>query len=103
MNKTLSLLTICRKAGKLVLGMDPVKDCCRNGEARCVLVAEDVSAKSQKEIMFAAGQELVKVYRLDATIDDVWSCLGKKAGILAVTDNGFYKKLSTMLSRIDKE
>lgn len=103
MNKTLSLLTICAKAGKLKLGMDPVKDVCRSGEACCVLVAQDISPKSLKEVKFFCRQENVKMFSLDATIDDVWSSLGKKAGIIGVLDRGFTKKLSTMLKPIDNE
>lgn len=97
MNKTLGLLSICRKAGKLTLGMDPVKDSMRNGSALCVLVAQDTSEKSRKEILFFAQQDEVPVYSLDATIEDVWASLGRKAGIISVSDSGFTKKLKTML------
>lgn len=103
MNKTLSLLTICAKAGKLKLGMDPVKDVCRSHEASCVLVASDVSPKSLKEVKFFCRQENIKIFALDATIGDVWGSLGKKAGIIGILDRGFTKKLSTMLTIIDNE
>lgn len=103
MNRTLNLLTICRKAGKLVLGMDAVKDSCRNKEAKCVLVAVDVSEKSKKEILYVTERENIKALELDATIDDVWACLGRKAGIISVIDSGFSKKLLTMLKPLIKE
>jgi len=103
MNKTLSLLTICRKAGKLELGMDPVKDVCNSRKACCVLVAKDISLKSLKEIKYVCKREDIKIFTLDATIDDVWGCLGKRAGILGVVDKGFAKKLSTMLEPVINE
>lgn len=103
MNKTLSLLTICAKAGKLQLGMDTVKDACRSHQAYCVLIASDVSPKSVKEVKFVCNQENIKMFYLDGTIDDVWSCLGKRAGILGILDRGFTKKLSTMLEPIVNE
>ena len=103
MNKALSLLTICCKAGKLQIGMDPVKEVCRNHQAYCVLVASDISTKSRKEIKFVCDQEQIQIFDLDATIDDIWGSLGKKAGILGVLDRGFTKKLSTMLKPIINE
>lgn len=102
MNKSLNLLTICRKAGKLTLGMDPVKDSINNNKAICVLIAEDVSLKSRKEILFVTNKQGVKTLELDATKDDVWKSLGKKAGILSVEDSGFAKKLSTLLLETTK-
>ena len=103
MNNTLSLLTICRKAGKLELGMDPVKDACRNQKAKCVLVSTDISSKSLKEIKFVCKQENVKIFELDATMDEIWASLGKKVVIVGICDTGFSKKLSTMLSPVKQE
>ena len=37
-NKILNLLTICRKAGKLILGFDAVKEAVLAGKAESVLV-----------------------------------------------------------------
>lgn len=103
MNKIFSLLTIARKAGKLEIGMDTVKDACKNKKAFCVLVASDISAKSLKEIKYVCDNENIKIFSLDATINDVWSSIGKKAGILGVLDKGFANKLSTMLEPMDNE
>ena len=37
MNNKIGLVTMCRKAGKLVMGMDMVKDACNTGKACAVL------------------------------------------------------------------
>ncbi len=103
MNKALNLLSICRRAGLLELGMDPVKDACRNFKAKCVLVTTDISPKSLKEIKFVCSQEDIEILKLDATMDDCWALIGKKVGILGVCDAGFKKKLDTMLSPLEKE
>lgn len=100
MNKTLNLLSMCRRAGFLELGMDPSKDACRNFTAKCILVAPDLSPKSLKEIKFVCTQQKIVIFALDATMDEIWASIGKKVGVLAVCDKGFKKKLSTMLTVI---
>ena len=47
------LLGICRKAGKLKLGMDMTKGACESGEAKAVFTASDISQKSLKEVKFS--------------------------------------------------
>lgn len=101
MNKTLGLLTICKKAGKLIMGMDSVKDACNSFKASCVLVTTDISEKSLKEARFVCSMNEVPLLRLDVSMDDVWYSLGRKSGIIAVCDDGFTKKLSGMLEKID--
>ena len=66
MNNKIGLVTMCRKAGKLVMGMDMVKDACNTGKACAVFAATDFSisisalAKEQALSLFAreASQRL---------------------------------------------
>ena len=90
-------LTMCRRAGKLVLGMDEVKNACKGGRAFGVLAASDVSPKTLKEIKF------VKLFNTGMTMDEIGSCLGKCFGILAVTDSGFMKSMAKKLIEIELE
>lgn len=98
-------LTMCRRAGKLVLGMDEVKNACKGGRACGVLVASDVSQKTLKEIKYVCAMEGVKLYNAGMTMDEVGSCLGKCYGIVAVTDSGFMKSMAKKLTavRIDAD
>ncbi|MBO5447939.1 MAG: ribosomal L7Ae/L30e/S12e/Gadd45 family protein [Ruminococcus sp.] len=80
---------MCRKAGKLAMGMDMVKDSCMNGSAKAVFAAADFSPKSLKEIKFACARYGVKLYSLDMTMDEIGSGLGKRTGVIAMTDSGF--------------
>ena len=41
MNNKIGLVTMCRKAGKLVMGMDMVKDACNTGKACAVFAATE--------------------------------------------------------------
>ena len=103
MNKALSLLTICRKAGKLEIGMDPVKDACNSYKAKCVLVSLDISPKSLKEVKFVCSDKNIPIFQLDSGTEDVWAALGRKSVVLGVCDKGFAKKLSQMLEAVDSK
>ena len=87
-------LSICRKAGKLKMGMDTAKSACETGEAKAVFTASDLSEKSLKEMRFYGAKNGVKVYRLGMTMEQIALALGKKTGIIAVTDAGFEKSIA---------
>lgn len=97
----LGLLSMCRKAGKLKLGMDMVKSSCKSGEAVVVLTASDFSPKSLKEVKFTCNRENVPVYSLEMSMDDILYGLGKKVGVIAVTDSGFAKSCVKDLKQIE--
>lgn len=92
MNKLLSLMTICRKAGQLSMGFDPMKEALAEGKAAAVIVAADISPKTEKEVRFFADKQNVPVAKTVSTIDEIHFCVGKKAGILTVCGEGFAKK-----------
>lgn len=92
MSNITGLLTICRKAGKLVMGFDPMKDALAGGKACAVIIASDISPKTEKEVRFFSGKQNVPVARTAMTLDEVYYALGKKAGILTICDKGFADK-----------
>ena len=96
-------LTMCRKAGKLVMGMDMVKQSCNEGKARAVFTASDISEKSLKEARFVCAKNDVALYRLDMTMDEIWYGLGKKIGVMAMTDAGFAKSCAKGLEQISAD
>lgn len=88
------LLGICRKAGRLKPGMDIAKSACETGEAKAVFTALDLSEKSLREIRFCGAKNGVSVYRLGMSMDRIADAIGKRTGIIAVTDAGFAKALA---------
>lgn len=88
------LLSICRKAGRSKLGMDIAKSACETGEARAVFTALDLSERSLREIRFCCAKNEVPIYKLGMTMEQIAVALGKRAGIIAVTDAGFAKSLA---------
>lgn len=103
MNDRSGLLSICRKAGKLKMGMDIVKGGCESGEVKAVFVTSDISEKSLKEIRYCCAVNEVKVFRLEMTMDMTASALGRRSGILGVCDSGFAKALAKSAERISAD
>ena len=91
MNKTFSLMGICRKAGKLLPGHDISFDAVRSGKAELVILASDASVRHEKEL--EALNYSGKTLRLNVTADEIAYAVGKKSCIFAVTDKGFAKAL----------
>lgn len=83
-------LGLCRKAGALIIGFDAVAEVLKKGKAAGVLTASDVSDKTLKEIKFHAERYKVQVLPLPAVMDELKSVTGKRAGILAITDEGLF-------------
>ena len=104
MNKLMSLLTICRKAGQLELGFDPMKEALSGGKAQAVIIACDISPKTEKEVRFFADKKKIPVVKSEISIDDAYRGLGKKAGIFTVCGSGFAEKaLSILKSNEDSD
>ncbi|WP_312644811.1 ribosomal L7Ae/L30e/S12e/Gadd45 family protein [Hydrogenoanaerobacterium sp.] len=103
MNRLLSTISLTKRAGKLLLGFDQVKDAVLKGEAEIVLTASDLSEKSRKGINLICEAEDIESFSLPITMDEFWYEIGKRTGIIAVTDPGLAGKLRTMLSRETEE
>ena len=92
--KTLNLLTICRKAGKVVLGFDAVKDSVYGGKAFCVCTVSDLSPKTTKEAAYISQREGVPLLKLGLTMEDIWRAMGQRSGVISICDQGFAKRLA---------
>lgn len=89
--KMLSAVGLCKKAGKLIIGFDAVAAAISRGEVCLMALSADLSPKSAKEIIRLAERRGVKYIKTELNMQDIGRILGKKAGILAVTDQGLAK------------
>ncbi len=97
-NKILTLMGFASKAGKLSYGFDPCVDAVKQKKSKLVLCAEDLSAKSLKEITFHCEKTGVEILTLKSiTIDVLSHAVGHRCGIVSINDNGFAKSLSTVV------
>lgn len=86
MNKTLSYLGLCRRAGKLAAGHDAVFDALRTGKARLCAVTADASPRHLASLRAVAPQ--MTVLQLPYTSTELEAAVGRKICILAVNDEG---------------
>ena len=89
-NKVLTLLGFAAKAGKLNYGFEAAMGAVKAGKSRLVLVATDISSKSLKETLYFAEKFGVRHSILNS-IDSktVTDAVGRKCGIISVSDQGF--------------
>ena len=95
-NRVLSLLGIARRAGRLSLGHDAVDEALKKREAKLILLARDVSARTAAHAQKAAEQAGTPWLTLADGMEEIGMALGKKAGVIAVNDQGFAKRLTEL-------
>ena len=100
-SKQLGLVSICRKAGKVAIGFDPAAEALAAGKAALVLVTPDLAPKTRsgRESRSNKGGKATEMIELPLTMDDLSAVLGKRAGILAVLDNGLADALRRQTNR----
>lgn len=96
MNKTVMMLGLVRKAGKLSLGNDCVKQSLMKGQSRLIIVTNDISNRSLQKIKRVAEEYNVGVLTINSSMDDMEVMFGKKVGVVAINDEGFAKKITNL-------
>lgn len=102
-DRILSLLGLCRRAGKLVIGADPTIDSINKGKSKIVILADDFSPKSAKAVLAAAHMSNVKIFNIKRSKDEISLALGKLCGVLSVEDKGFAEKLSQLIENENEQ
>lgn len=97
-DRILSLLGLCRRAGKLIIGADPSIDSVNKGRAKLLLYANDFSKNSLKPVLTAAHESNTKILGINRTKEEISLSVGKLCGVLAVEDKGFADKLETLIN-----
>lgn len=102
MNKnTLGVIGLAKRAGKIEFGAENAVKAIRNGRAKYVLIAEDVSDNTRKMI-----SDKAKFYSVNyETVDIGMAALGKAIGrkncaALAFTDDNFVKAYEKSLTAV---
>ena len=93
MDKQLQMLALCRRAGKLVMGFEAVKQSAVNAQAFLLAVSSEVSPKTRKEVEYIKQKYHLPMLTISATLDDLWYILGKRSGVFSVTDQSLAQKL----------
>jgi ribosomal protein L30E len=91
-NKRLGgFLGMARRAGQTEIGFDAVKSGLFSGKIKLVLLAADLSAKTEKELRFVSGGSGVPIRQAALTKEEIGTLLGlaKPVGVLGIRDEGF--------------
>lgn len=93
----ISTLGLMKKTGCIVTGFDAVGRELKDpaSKIRGIALAADLSEKSKKEINFLRDKyrKDMKIIALDAHMEEIGSVLGKKTGIIAILDDGFWQAM----------
>lgn len=99
-DRSLNLIQFAAKAGKLSYGTHATEWAVTAKKAKLVCAANDISAKSVKELKFKASKAEIPVIILEATDSQTLSgAIGKKCGIIAVNDAGFAKAITERIAQ----
>ncbi len=98
MDKNISFLGIVRKAGALTVGFDAALEQTYKKKVKYIFICEDLSEKTQKEILFKTKDSGIKTVKLPCSMDDIYTILKKRVGVMVITDRAmeeaFFGKLS---------
>mgnify|MGYP000891906902 CR=1 FL=1 len=97
MDKLVSAISLCRKAGKLKMGTEAVKEQISEGNAKLVLTASDLADRSKRQIRFVCDQYKLPVAAIPYTMENLSVVTGKKYGILAICDEGFAEMIGGLV------
>ena len=92
-DRLMNLLGLARKAGKLELGGEAVKQAVHKRQAKLVLLSADLSENTARSVCAEAENSGVRIVTLSEGMDAVQAALGRRAGVIAVIDGGFAKAL----------
>ena len=94
--KTVNLITMCRKAGRLIMGFDAVKETALNTGLSCVIVTTDISSKTLKEVKFFCNNTCTEIIKIDMDSADMFDAVGKEVVVAGIADYGFAKRIKTL-------
>lgn len=97
-DKILSLLGLCRRAGKITIGNDAVIDMVTKNKAKLVIMAEDVSKNTAKGVLSACHANNVTALTIKRDKEQLSHAIGKFCAVITVNDDGFANKLKMLIA-----
>ena len=102
--KLLSLLGIATRAGKTAMGFDAAADVMKKGRAFLLVLANDLSERTERTIRQTAEQTQTPVVPSGFDMDSLGRAVGrKKTGIIAISDSGFAQTIKAICTENSQE
>lgn len=100
MNKFLSLLGLCKRAGKLAAGEVAAEQAVRGKKAFLLILSEDASKNTKKKFNNSAAYYELPLAEI-GTKEELGRAIGADMrSIIAITEEGFAKKLKQLAEDI---
>jgi len=98
--KVLSLLGLCRKAGKAGFGHDAALSAVRSNSAHLCLLSQDASERLEKEFrrVCAGDGRKIAVQRLPMSMEEIGAATGLPSAVLTINDMGFCELIAQQIS-----
>lgn len=97
-SKVLSLMGFARKSGNLVSGVNTCTYNLNRGKVKLMILAEDISAGSEKKIMKEIRKTCVNYVKY-GSIDELSHSTGKAGSVFGILDDNFSQSI---LKEIDQ-
>lgn len=92
MDKVYGILGIACKAGKIVSGFDSLQDAIKRKQVKLVIVANDASEKTKKEMNFTCSKYEIPLV-VFGNIEENSHAIGKRnRALIGICDEGLAKK-----------
>lgn len=100
MNKLLLFLGLAVKAGNINFGFDMTESDIKSKKSRLVIITSDAADRTYRNTAMLCEAGHVDFIKIDACMDDIEKFMGKRAGVISVTDAGFAKRIKELCSLI---
>ncbi|MCR1902872.1 L7Ae/L30e/S12e/Gadd45 family ribosomal protein [Lactobacillus taiwanensis] len=95
--KTLNLLGLAQRAGKLATGFDAVKLALNKNQVKLIFIGSDVSQNTKDKLAFLLRKKKIETIKIFSS-QEITQALGKERKLVAVTDSGFSKAIKKNLN-----
>lgn len=85
------------------MGRSAVKEGVQKGKVRLVLVAQDLSVRSDKEVSELCDLFKVKRLKTKISIEELSNLLGKDVGVVGILNDGIANRINEIFEISDKE
>lgn len=97
MDKLMLFLGLVVKAGKMTFGYNLTEADIHKGKCALVLIADDISERTLKNTELLCEKNGIDMVRINRDMDMIADSLGKRSGVLSVTDVNFAKRIKELI------
>lgn len=97
-----SMLSLCKKAGKLVSGESKCENAIRAKNARIILLSNDASKNTKKKFVNSSIYYKVPLYTMQEGKDALGGAIGDgQRSVVVIIDDGFAAQMVALLKKMN--